>query len=246
MIAFSHRFSGPLFALALLVPAAVQADATARLMEGLQINGQSLPVASVNETPLAGFYQVRLESGEAFYTDAGGNYLLVGDLYENGPGGLTNLTEQSRSDERTEQLAAVPESERVVFRGAAESRAEVIVFTDTTCPYCRQFHEEVPALNAMGIEVHYMAFPRAGMNSDGARVLEQIWCADNRSEAMSGAKRQETLSAATSCDNPVESQYHLGMAIGVQGTPAIVLPDGQLVPGYVPAERLADMLGLAD
>ncbi|NLC20319.1 MAG: thioredoxin fold domain-containing protein, partial [Halomonadaceae bacterium] len=48
------------------------------------------------------------------------------------------------------------------------------------------------------------------------------------------------------CDNPVESQYHLGMAVGVQGTPAIVLPDGQLVPGYVPAERLADMLGLAE
>ena len=246
MIAFSHRFAGSVLAMALFVPGTAQADTAARLMEGLQINGQPLPVVSVNETPLDGFYQVRLESGESFYTNADGKYLLVGDLYENGPTGLTNLTEQARSDERAEQLAAVPESERVVFRGAAESRAEVVVFTDTTCPYCRQFHEEVPALNDMGVEVHYMAFPRAGMNSDGARVLEQIWCADNRSEAMSAAKRQETLSAGTSCDNPVESQYHLGMAVGVQGTPAIVLPDGRLVPGYVPAERLADMLGLAE
>ena len=246
MIAFSRRLSGSLLALTLLMPGVVQADAAAHLMQNLQINGQSLPVVSVDETPLDGFYQVRLESGEAFYTDAEGNYLLVGDLYQNGQAGLTNLTEQARSNERAAQLAAVPENERVVFRGAEESRAEVVVFTDTTCPYCRQFHEEVPALNAMGIEVHYMAFPRAGMNSDGARVLEQIWCADNRSEAMSAAKRQETLSAVTSCDNPVESQYHLGMAVGVQGTPAIVLPDGQLVPGYVPAERLADMLGLAE
>lgn len=246
MMAFSYRFSGSLLALALLVPGVAKADAAAHLMEGLQINGQPLPVVSVNETPLDGFYQVHLESGEAFYTDAEGNYLLVGDLYENGPAGLTNLTEQARSNARAEQLAAVPKNERVVFRGAEESRAEVVVFTDTTCPYCRQFHEEVPALNDMGIEVHYMAFPRAGMNSDGARVLEQIWCAENSSEAMSAAKRQETLSAGTSCDNPVESQYHLGMAVGVQGTPAIVLPDGQLVPGYVPAERLADMLGLAE
>ena len=246
MIAFSHRFAGSVLAMALFVPGTAQADTAARLMEGLQINGQPLPVVSVNETPLDGFYQVRLESGESFYTNADGKYLLVGDLYENGSTGLTNLTEQARSDERAEQLAAVPESERVVFRGAAESRAEVVVFTDTTCPYCRQFHEEVPALNDMGVEVHYMAFPRAGMNSDGARVLEQIWCADNSSEAMSAAKRQETLSTGTSCDNPVESQYHLGMAVGVQGTPAIVLPDGRLVPGYVPAERLADMLGLAE
>src|SRR5690554_922163 len=246
MIAFSRRFPGALLALTLLVPGVVQADAAAHLMQNLQINGQPLPVVSVDETPLDGFYQVRLESGETFYTDAEGNYLLVGDLYENGPAGLTNLTEQARSNERAEQLGVVPESERVVFRGAEESRAEIVVFTDTTCPYCRQFHEEVPALNDMGIEVHYLAFPRAGMNSDGARVLEQVWCADNSSEAMSAAKRQEMLTAGTSCDNPVESQYHLGMAVGVQGTPAIVLPDGQLVPGYVPAERLADMLGLAE
>src|SRR5690625_1757506 len=100
MMAFSYRFSGSLLALALLVPGVAQADAAAHLMEGLQINGQPLPVVSVNETPLDGFYQVHLKSGEAFYTDAEGNYLLVGDLYENGPAGLTNLTEQARSKDR--------------------------------------------------------------------------------------------------------------------------------------------------
>ncbi len=46
------------------------------------------------------------------------------------------------------------------------------------------------------------------------------------------------------CDNPVAAQYELGMSLGVQGTPAIILPDGQMVPGFVPPERLAGMLGL--
>ncbi|QOR37478.1 DsbC family protein [Billgrantia diversa] len=251
MIALSHRLAGSLFALAvplaaLLLPAAVLADGAERLAERLKVNGQPMPVASVHETPLEGFYQVRLETGEAFYSDAEGNYFLVGDLYENGEAGLTNLTEQSRNVERAEKLAQIPESERVVFRGTGASRAQLVVFTDTTCPYCRQFHEEVPALNEMGIEVHYLAFPRAGMDSQGARILEQVWCAENRSEAMNTGKRQETISGSADCDNPVEEQYHLGMAVGVQGTPAIILPDGQLVPGYVPAERLVDMLGLAE
>ncbi|MDX5435205.1 MAG: DsbC family protein [Halomonas sp.] len=251
MTALSDRIASTLFALtlpvaALLLPNVAQADAAERLAERLKVNGQPMPVASVHETPLPGFFQVRLETGEAFYSDAEGKYFLVGDLYENGSGGLTNLTEQARNVERAEQLAQVPESERVVFRGTGDSRAEIVVFTDTTCPYCRQFHEEVSALNERGIEVHYLAFPRAGMNSQGARILEQIWCADNRSEAMNAGKRQETLSGGSDCDNPVEDQYHLGMAVGVQGTPAIVLPDGRLVPGYVPAERLADMLGLAE
>jgi thiol:disulfide interchange protein DsbC len=33
--------------------------------------------------------------------------------------------------------------------------------------------------------------------------------------------------------------------MGVEGTPAIVLEDGRLLPGYVPADRVAAALGLA-
>ena len=33
--------------------------------------------------------------------------------------------------------------------------------------------------------------------------------------------------------------------MGVTGTPAIVLDNGRLVPGYLPAERLAAELGLS-
>ncbi|QTF93298.1 DsbC family protein [Halomonas sp. BM-2019] len=233
-----------LLATTLAVPLLAQADPAQQLAERLAVSGQPMPVASVRATPVEGFYEVRLETGERFYSDAEGRHFLVGDLYENGEQGLVNLTEQGRNAERAERLAEVPEAQRVIFRGAGESRAEVVVFTDTTCPYCRQLHEEVPRLNELGIEVHYLAFPRTGMNAQGARVLEQIWCDANPSEAMSTAKRQESLSGTTDCDNPVESQYHLGMELGVQGTPAIVLPDGRLVPGYVPAERLAAMLGI--
>lgn len=220
------------------------ASAHHELAERLTVNGEPMPVAEVRETPLDGFFEVRLENGESFYSDAAGKHFLVGDLYENSDTGLINLTEQRRNGERAERLAQVPESERVIFRGAGDTRAVVEVFTDTTCPYCRRFHEEVPKLNEMGIEVHYLAFPRAGMGSEGGRALSQVWCADNRTEAMSAAKREEALSNSPDCDNPVEAQYHLGMEIGVQGTPAIVMPDGRMVPGYVPAERLAEMLGL--
>jgi thiol:disulfide interchange protein DsbC len=246
MTAFSLRITGALFTVALALPLTTQADEAARLAERLEVRGQPMPVASVQATPVEGFFEVRLETGESFYSDAEGRYFLVGDLYENADQGLVNLTEQGRNAERAARLAEVPESERVIFRSTAGSQAQILVFTDTTCPYCRQLHEEVPRLNERGIEVHYLAFPRTGMNAQGARVLEQIWCDDNPTEAMTAAKRGDALSGSTSCDNPVESQYHLGMEVGVQGTPAIVLPDGRLVPGYVPADRLAEMLGLGN
>jgi thiol:disulfide interchange protein DsbC len=46
------------------------------------------------------------------------------------------------------------------------------------------------------------------------------------------------------CDNPVQAQYELGQKVGVTGTPALVLEDGTLLPGYVPAARLQQMLEL--
>jgi thiol:disulfide interchange protein DsbC len=242
----TRRFFAGLLAASLALPLIAQADSAQRLADSLVVNGQPMPVVSVRETPMAGIFEVRLENGETFYSNATGDHFLVGDLYQNADTGLVNLTEQGRNGERAARLAQVAEQDRVVFRGDGETRATLMVFTDTTCPYCRQLHKEVPKLNEMGIEVHYLAFPRTGMKGEGARVMQQVWCADNPTEAMSAAKRDERLESGGSCDNPVEEQYHLGLELGVQGTPAIVLPDGRLVPGYVPAERLADMLGLKE
>ncbi len=184
------------------------------------VNGQPMPVEQVSATPMEGIYHVRLESGESFYSNADGSHFLVGDLYQNADNGLVNLTEQSRNQERAAALAAIPESERVVFRGVEEPKATVVVFTDPTCPYCERLHETVPELNERGIAVHYLAFPRAGMGSGAANTLQQVWCSDNRSEAMNQAKEGQTIAAD--------------------------LPDGQMVPGFVPPERLVAMLGLED
>jgi len=245
MTTLSRTLLATLLAAPLALPALAEQDGAERLAERLAVNGQAMPVQSVREAPMEGLFEVRLATGERFYSDAEGEHFLVGDLYRNAEQGLVNLTEQARNGERAARLAEVPEEERVIFRGP-ESVAKVAVFTDTTCPYCQQLHEEVPRLNELGIEVHYLAFPRSGMNGQGARELQQVWCAENPTEAMSAAKRDDSLSGAADCDNPVEAQYHLGLELGVQGTPAIVLPDGRLVPGYVPAERLAAMLGVAE
>lgn len=235
-----------LLAAALALPFSALATPEKTLADTLTVEGRSLPIEEVTQSPLEDLFQVRLTSGESFYTNAEGRYLLVGDLFENTDEGMVNLTEQGRNAERASRLADIGEEARVIFRGTETPRAKLTIFTDTTCPYCTKLHEEVPRLNEMGIEVDYLAFPRGGMTSTGAREMQQIWCADNSSEAMSAVQRGEKIESDASCDNPVEEQYHLGIELGVQGTPAIVLPDGQMVPGYVPAERLAEMLGLDD
>ncbi|WP_417421219.1 DsbC family protein [Halomonas sp.] len=234
-------------AMASVLPIAAHADAaTDHLRESLSVNGQQMPVEQVTATPIEGIYHVLLESGESFYSNAEGSHFLVGDLFENAETGLVNLTEQAKNQDRVAALASVPESERIVYRGVDEPKATVVVFTDPTCPYCERLHETVPELNERGIAVHYMAFPRAGMGSAAATSLQQAWCASNSSEAMTRAQQRQALTGPSDCDNPVAEQYELGMSLGIQGTPAIILPNGQLVPGFVPPERLAAMLGLGD
>ena len=47
---------------------------------------------------------------------------------------------------------------------------------------------------------------------------------------------------AKDCDNPVAQQFALAQRLGIRGTPAIVTERGQILPGYVPADRLKKML----
>lgn len=216
----------------------------ADLAERLVVDGRAMPVRAVDSTPLPGIFEVRLESGQTFYSDREGEYLVVGDLYRNSDEGMVNLTEQRQQQARVERVSQVPDEQTVVFRPAGEVRAVLNVFTDVTCPYCRQFHEEVPALNERGIEVRYFAFPRSGVDSEGARILEKVWCSDNPSEAMTAAKQGDSLDEVARCDAPVAEQFDLGRELGVQGTPALILPDGRMIPGYVPLSRLMEMMAL--
>lgn len=236
----------PVFALigVALAPSAF-AKPPADLADKLNAHGgQPLPIESIDDSPVPGLYEVRLRGGNTLYSDAGGEYLIVGDLYQNADDGMVNLTEQAANQRRKALIDAVPEDERVVYKPAGEVKARLTVFTDTTCPYCHKLHAEMSELNDMGIEVDYLAFPRMGPNSDAARQLANIWCADNRSEAMSAAFRGDSVDSAASCDAPIASQYQLGVESGIQGTPAIIFPDGKMVPGYLPSKRLAGMLGI--
>ncbi|SPJ34109.1 DsbC family protein [Kushneria phyllosphaerae] len=246
--AFSFRsfLTGVLLAGAVLAPAAQadDADVPGDLADHLIVNGQSMPVRAVEASPLPGLYEVQLEGGQTLYSDRDGKYLLVGDLYRNDSGQMVNLTEQKQQQHRVELLKQVSDKDTVVFRPAGEVKAVINVFTDTTCPYCRKFHEEVPELNKRGIEVRYLAFPRAGMQGEGARELGQVWCNDNRSEALTQAMKGKKLKGTSSCDTPIESQFALGKQMAIQGTPALILPDGRMIPGYVPVDRLVGMLDL--
>ncbi|HJN53107.1 MAG: DsbC family protein [Pseudomonadales bacterium] len=201
-----------------------------------------LPILKVSHSPLEGFYQVTLPAGNILYVTEDVRHFIAGDLYQVNSSHLVNLTETERSTNRKEMIASVNPSEMLIF-APPQTKASVTVFTDVDCSYCRKLHREVPELNRMGIAIRYLAYPRAGIHSASYDKIVSAWCADNPQVALTKAKMGQEIPAKT-CDNPVAKQFQLGNELGVTGTPALVLDDGRLLPGYMPAAELAKLLDM--
>ena len=207
--------------------------------------GQPIGIESVRPSPAPGIVEVQVINGPLLYaTDDGGYFFLNGDLHQVSVSGAVNLTEERRSLARKEQLAAVSLEDMVVFSPKGETRDYVSVFTDVTCFYCQKLHREVDQLNAKGVEVRYLAFPRGGINSDGAKKLATAWCADDQQTTLTELKAGMDLPVNDCADNPIAAQYQLGQEMGVSGTPAIITSSGMMIPGYRPAADLIVALGL--
>ncbi|MGH1371074.1 MAG: DsbC family protein [Cellvibrionaceae bacterium] len=214
-----------------------------RIIAQLRLARPGMPVAKVQRTPLDGIYKVTVSGASVVYASADGNFLFTGKMLGVGPGEFVDVHEVDMIPLRRERMAQVALSDMVVFPAKGESKAYINVFTDVDCGYCRKLHQEVPALNANGIEVRYLAFPRAGIGSHSYKKIASAWCSDDPLDAMNRLKNGESI-PTVSCQSPVAKQYNLGSEIGVSGTPAIVLADGTMLPGYLPADELIKRLNL--
>lgn len=201
----------------------------------------SMVIESIVPSPVAGLYEITLQNAQVIYASADARFFIPGDLYEALPQGLVNRGEEKRNALRAEKIAAVPESEMIIFEPKDGRKATITVFTDVDCPYCRQLHSEVERLNELGIAVRYLAYPRTGLNTETHFKMISTWCAEDPKAMFTSAKRGGTIPDAD-CDNPIARHYQPGREVGVTGTPALVLEDGTILPGYVPADTLAGYL----
>lgn len=200
---------------------------------------KAFPTAKVEDikpSPIAGIYEATANQQQVFVT-TDGKYLFTGDLIDVGT--RTNLSDQKRDRVVASAIGKLGEDKMLVI-GPKNPTHTVTVFTDVDCPYCSRFHKEVPALNQAGIKVRYIFFPRAGLGSPSYKRAVAVWCAKNPAEAIGVAKSGGNLEMKT-CDNPIAEHYRLAQTLNIQGTPALILDNGTVVPGYMPADKLIAM-----
>jgi thiol:disulfide interchange protein DsbC len=202
-----------------------------------------LTVVKVEKTAVPGIALLVTDQG-LFYASYNGDFFIQGKVYSLGAK-VTDIGEESLAKVRLEGLK-IFEDDMITYK-AKNEKYVVSVFTDITCGYCRKMHEQMDEYNALGITFRYLAYPRSGIKdrtgnlSQGFKDLRSVWCSDNTAEALTKAKSGSNISYRI-CEAPIEAQFNFGRQIGVSGTPAIILSNGMMIPGYQPPAQLAELL----
>ena len=191
----------------------------------------------ISPSPIKGVSEVQL-GPRLLYVTNDGKYLFQGSLIDLET--LKDISEDRRQTMRLDAVNALGEDKMIIFP-AKKPRHTITVFTDIDCGYCRKLHNEVDKYNERGITVRYLMYPRAGVGSPAYDKAVSVWCEEDRRQALTDAKAGKQL-PKRECQNPVKEEYELGQQIGIRGTPAIILDDGALLPGYIPADKLAKSL----
>lgn len=201
-------------------------------------------ILSVQESPHKELIEIVTEKG-IFYSTRNAEYIISGSLHNFEPG-LKNLTK-----ERTEELAkhefAILKDSFLTFK-AENEKAEIVVFFDTKCGYCKKLHSEVSQYTANGVTVHYAAWPRDGIYvkaqngkpafTQGYHRMKNIWCADNPKTMLNMANRGQQILPAT-CKNKIPEHFDIGEKLGIRGTPSIFSINGtKIQDGYSPAKQI--------
>jgi thiol:disulfide interchange protein DsbC len=217
--------------------ACAQDSQAERVQKSLAANLPELKDAKVTPTKAPGLFEVQF-GPYYFHVTSDGKYLIQGDLMNVETG--EELTENNRRAVRLSGLANLKSEDTIEFAPEKGAKHVVTVFTDIDCGYCRKLHSEMEDYNKAGISIRYVFYPRAGLGSDSYRKAEAVWCSADRKKALTDAKSGSPMNNVdTSCPNPVARDWQLGQQMGLRGTPMLILPDGEVVNGYVPADQLA-------
>jgi thiol:disulfide interchange protein DsbC len=222
-----------IFTLVFTVSAAsqVSADDITELKQSLAKTLPQYEATYIEKTPIEGIYQVII-GGQVIYMTKDARYMIDGNLIDLST--KKNYTEDAMSGIRLSQINKLGEDKMVVYTPETV-KYTITVVTDIDCPYCRRLHSEMDQYMAGGVQVRYIFMPLKGKSD--LRTTVSVWCSKDRNEALDMAKAGAELEAKD-CENPIDEHMSVSRSLGVRGTPAIILQNGNMLPGYVPANKL--------
>ena len=205
------------------------------LKQALAKSMPNVKPSKITKSPVEGLYEVVVGT-QVVYMSVDARYMIDGDLIDIKT--KENISEGAKSGVRLSAISKLGPEQMLVYK-PEKVKNVITVVTDIDCPYCRRLHSEVPDYLEENVEVRYIFMPLKGA-ADMKKTIS-VWCSDDPQLALDIAKAGGEVDEKT-CNNPIKEHMALARELGIRGTPAIILEDGMLLPGYVPVKKLVAKL----
>ena len=196
-------------------------------------------IEGIQAAPIAGLFEVRFRGSDGMhivYTDAQGNYVMQGNIFELSSG--RDLTEERMRKLSAIKFESLPFDQAVkIQRGSG--RRVLAMFSDPHCPACKQFEQNLQQIDDVTIYVFMYPVIRPELVAHS----KSVWCSPDRATAwLDLALRGKTPTAEAKCDTPLDKILLLGRSLGVNATPTLYLANGERISGGLAAADLREML----
>lgn len=194
-------------------------------------------IDEIQATAMPGLYEVRVGT-DLFYTDAKGNYLIQGELFDTKA--RRNLTEDRITKLTAVDFAALPLKDAfTIVRG--DGKRKLAVFEDPNCGYCKRFERDLQSVD--NVTIYLFLYPI--LSPDSVEKSRNIWCAKDRVAAWQDYMVRDKTPAPAACDTTaLQRNLAFGKKYKITGTPTLIFTNGSRVPGAIGAQdvekRLAD------
>ncbi len=198
----------------------------------------ALSALDIKSSPLKSLWEITIDAGGqklVAYLDFSKRYLLMGEMLD--VKDKKNLTRERLAEINKVDVSTIPLDDAIVM-GDKNAPYKVIVFSDPDCPYCAKLHEEIKKVIQKRKDIVFFIkmFPLS-IHKGAYDKAKAIVC--EKSLALLDAAFEKKDIPAAKCNTSVlDENIKLASKLGINGTPAIIFPDGRVVPGVMDADAL--------
>ncbi|MFQ5901825.1 MAG: DsbC family protein [Thermodesulfobacteriota bacterium] len=196
-------------------------------------------VTDVKMSPVKGLWEVEgVQDGRKFivHIDIGKKYVVLINR-------IIDIENIGKPPELKKINISLIPLENAVIAGDPKAKQRIIVFDDPDCPYCKRFHEDIKKIlkTRQDIAFYIKLFPLTEIHPEAYEKSKAIVCKRSL-KLLEDAFAGKELPKPDCETDEVDKNIALAKTLGISGTPAIILPDGGVIPGYVDAPTLLNIL----
>ena len=211
------------------------------------LKGVVQSVESVDFAEVPGLFAIEAINNNkkgVLYLDFSKQFIISGNAYR--IANKENITRtRLRSNIRVD-LTTVPLDDAIVL-GNPKAKKKIIVFTDPQCPWCKKLHPELVKIVKKDPSVVFFIklYPIASLHPDAVRISKSIICTGSL-EMLEKSFADENIPDPGCETDAVDRNIKLAKSIGIISTPSMVLPNGRLLEGFRPADKILELISNPD